>query len=626
MRLGIRAKQIVGVTSIVGLVVLVLSALNLASLARVHLQESQARAELITRAIYHRAREVVEQPGDPYLAIRQDAGLRAILESSAYSKSVIDAAIVRPDGLAVAHSDPRREGERWPQRGDLTALVSGSGWTQLRAIYARGGRSLDVREPLMLGDEAFGSIRVGVSTLLIKRELDNALGPALITAALSLLVAVAVALLLARVLLRPIHVIKSGLSRLGRGEFGVRLDLPQQDEFGELGSFFNTVSEQLSADRSALAGQTANLQSAVEHLEDAMAVFNGRGELLFANRAMNTVLPPGAFGQRLTEVLPPGHPYRQILEEAVAAGRSRGPVQVRLPAAEDEEGPERLLVANVIRDVNQQLVGIMLVARDVAYLTQVQSSLKYSQKLVALGRLSAGLAHEVKNPLNAMTIHLELLRNKLGGRGGARRAAAAGGSGLGLTTQVEAAPVDVPAALEHVTVISGAIRRLDEVMQGFLKFTRPEDLRLQPVFLAGLLDEIRPLVEPEAAKGGVTIDIDCPATLPDVRGDAAMLRQALLNLAINACQAMPTGGRLRIVATRAAGTRVRIEVSDTGTGIAPEHLAKIFDLYFTTKHHGSGIGLSMVYRTVQLHDGNIEVQSTPGKGTTFRLLLPAVEA
>ncbi len=114
-----------------------------------------------------------------------------------------------------------------------------------------------------------------------------------------------------------------------------------------------------------------------------------------------------------------------------------------------------------------------------------------------------------------------------------------------------------------------------------------------------------------------------PTRRPTVNGDPAMLRQAFLNLALNACQAMPDGGTLRIGCETARGrTGDGRRSSDTGVGIKPEHLERIFDLYFTTKETGSGIGLSMVYRTVQMHDGEIEVQSTPGKGTTFTVLLP----
>src|SRR5262249_54562149 len=122
-------------------------------------------------------------------------------------------------------------------------------------------------------------------------------------------------------------------------------------------------------------------------------------------------------------------------------------------------------------------------------------------------------------------------------------------------------------------------------------------------------------------RAGVQLVVECD-DVPDVNGDPAMLRQAFLNLALNACQALPNGGTLRVTCSAAKGRQVSIAFSDNGVGIAPEHLQRIFDLYFTTKEKGSGIGLSMVYRTVQMHDGEIEVQSTPGAGTTFSILLP----
>jgi signal transduction histidine kinase len=192
------------------------------------------------------------------------------------------------------------------------------------------------------------------------------------------------------------------------------------------------------------------------------------------------------------------------------------------------------------------------------------------------------------------------------------------GRGLAIA---EPPPVDRAEATQHVDIIANEIRRLDEVVQGFLKFTRPEDLKLQPVALGPLLAEIVPIVRPEAERTGVALDIDCNGA-PDVNGDPAMLRQAFLNLALNACQAMPGGGTLRIQCEALRGRRVSISFNDTGVGIKPEHLQRIFDLYYTTKEKGSGIGLSMVYRTVQMHDGEIEVQSTPGAGTRFRVLLP----
>jgi signal transduction histidine kinase len=231
-----------------------------------------------------------------------------------------------------------------------------------------------------------------------------------------------------------------------------------------------------------------------------------------------------------------------------------------------------------------------------------------------------------------MMIHLELLRTKIRGTLAAAMhqpepvAAAGGMLGLG-PGRASPLPAPVQGALEHVSIIESEIRRLDEVVQGFLKFTRPEDLRLQPVKLHSLFDEILPVIETEAAKHGVRVSVDAPPSVSAVNGDAAMLRQVFLNLAINACQAMAKshGGSLRITAAQASRGRVEIRVEDTGVGIAPEHLSRIFDLYFTTKERGTGIGLSMVYRIIQMHDGEIEVQSTPGRGTTFRVLLPRAQ-
>jgi signal transduction histidine kinase len=456
--------------------------------------------------------------------------------------------------------------------------------------------------------------------LLIRDDLIRSLGPATATAVGALAVAVVVAMLLAQLLLRPIHVIRSGLTRLGRGEFGVRLDLSQHDEFGELGDFFNTVSAQLSADRSQMAGQVAHLESAVEHLEDAVAIVNARDELLFLNPAMRGLLPDAAVGTSFKSAVSADHPAQRLIDQTLVSRQSRGPLSLHWGRTEEGQPIEYLVMTHAINDPQGDLVGIMLIARNLEYLSQVQSTIQYSRKLAALGRLSAGVAHEVKNPLNAMMIHLELLRQQFSPRMASGRVSAAARAGAVAAT-AEAPLVEPIEALKHVDVIAGEIRRLDEVVQGFLKFTRPEDLKLQPVQLSALFDEVIPIVRPEADRANVELSVDC-SNAPDVNGDVAMLRQAFLNLALNACQAMPNGGTLRIRGQGARDRRVKIEFTDTGVGIKPEHLQHIFDLYFTTKEKGSGIGLSMVFRTVQMHDGEIEVQSTPGSGTTFRVLLP----
>jgi signal transduction histidine kinase len=647
MRLSIRVKQIVGVTAIVGLAVVALSALFTNRLANVVLQESLSRGKMLANTILHRAGGVVTGDINPNIALRDDQGLRSILESSIYGDTVSFAAIVDTNGTVIVHNNRAMVGRTLAERADLEAVIDETSLNKLRMIFSGDGQTLEVRETLKRGGDNFGSIRIGLSTLLMRRQLRELLYDAGFTGAAALAIAVFVSGIFAQLLLRPIHVLRSGLTRLGKGEFGVTLDLPAGDEFGELGDFFNTVSQQLSADRTLLAGQKANLQSAVEHLEDAVALFNPSGELLFSNPAMQHTLPADAIGRVLDGLLPNGHPYRTLVEETLATRKSRGPIQIQghpteqisltgrtaggslalQPKQEAKPGTDdELVITHAISGTRGELVGVLLVSRNLAHLSRMQSTLAYSRKLVALGRLTAGIAHEVKNPLNAMMIHLELLRTKVRGLATTLlqpEAVGAAGGTLGLgPSRATSLPAPVQGALEHVEIIESEIRRLDEVVQGFLKFTRPEDLRLQPVRVASLFEEILPIVETEATKNGVKVATDFAVSTPNVNGDSSMLRQAFLNLAINACQAMPQGGSLRLVAGPASRQRVEIKIEDTGVGIKPEHLSRIFDLYFTTKERGTGIGLSMVYRIIQMHDGEVEVQSTPGRGTTFRVLLP----
>lgn len=620
MRLSLKTKQVAGVTIIVGLALVVVNALYLARIARISLEESQSRGELLARTVYQAATEAAF-PQASVEALQQSASVRVLVEAGmAFSENVTYVAITDAEGRAIVHSSPVLVGEPLPPAEELAALIGGGPMAHLRAIYSDS--TFEVRERLVAGDEGggsreFGAIRVGLSMLLVRENLREAMEPTLWTLLAAVLASLAVATLFAQWLLRPIHVLRSGLTRLGRGESGVKLDLPGGDEFGDLGESFNTLSAELSAARTTLADHPAGLESLVDRLEDAVAIFGPGGEVMFANRSMRPLLGGGSGAP---QPLASGHPLRPVVSRALAGEAPEGSVTVSLPVGEGDPSSFEV-TAHPIADRQGRHVGAMLMARNVEYLTEVQSTLRYSRKLAALNRLLAGVAHEVKNPLNAMTIHLELLKQKLTGRSRRPEVTASVGGGTAAAVAVPP-PLDVPSVMKHVTIISDEIRRLDTAVQGFLKFSRPEELALAPVGLWGVCDDVVRVMGAEAQAAGVTIDNACPADLPDVYADQAMLRQAVLNLALNAVQAMPNGGTLRFAARRTPSRTVELTVSDTGQGIEPEALARIFDLYFTTKAGGTGLGLSMVYRTVHLHDGTIEVESTPGHGTTFRLRLP----
>jgi sensor histidine kinase regulating citrate/malate metabolism len=234
--LSIKAKQVAGVTLIVGLAVILLSAWYISSLANVLLMETEARARLLASAVYHRLFDVVQEAGDPVAALQTDGGLESILQSIAYADNVTYGAIVDTHGVVLAHNNADQIGTRMPPAEDLQTLLRLRPTAQARAIFFQSDQfSYEFQSPLTLNERAFGSIRIGISTLLLREDMTTEMRTPVTTAFVAILVASLVAMLLAQITLRPIHVIRSGLARLGRGELDVDVDLPDSAEMTVLG-------------------------------------------------------------------------------------------------------------------------------------------------------------------------------------------------------------------------------------------------------------------------------------------------------------------------------------------------------------------------------------------------------
>jgi signal transduction histidine kinase len=233
--------------------------------------------------------------------------------------------------------------------------------------------------------------------------------------------------------------------------------------------------------------------------------------------------------------------------------------------------------------------------RDPEAQRKINRELQTADRLSAISRITSGVAHEVKNPLNAILLHVEVARSKL-----------------------SKGDTDVA---EQMEIISREILRLDRVVRTFLDFTRPVELQLDNVPMQDLVREIVELAQPQADAANIQVSVRQETEGVEVRVDRDLLKQAVLNVVVNAMQAMPEGGELRFEASATKDT-AELRISDTGTGIPAEVRDKIFRLYFSTKKEGSGIGLAMTFRIVQIHDGTIDFTSEPGKGTTFVIRLP----
>jgi signal transduction histidine kinase len=228
----------------------------------------------------------------------------------------------------------------------------------------------------------------------------------------------------------------------------------------------------------------------------------------------------------------------------------------------------------------------------------LERALTRQERLAALGHLAAGVAHEVRNPLNAIGMGIQRL-------------------------QGEFSPVEGEEEFHHLcTVIRGEVARLNGIVQEFLQLARVPALQRQPVAVPTLLHEVASLLEVEAKAHAVRLTLQVPAGLPALVVDPQQLKQALINLLLNAIQASPPGAGVQVTAVGETEA-LRIAVIDSGSGVAPDMLERIFDPYFTTKPQGIGLGLPIALRIIQAHGGTLDVKSALGAGTTVEVRLPS---
>jgi signal transduction histidine kinase len=244
----------------------------------------------------------------------------------------------------------------------------------------------------------------------------------------------------------------------------------------------------------------------------------------------------------------------------------------------------------------------VLILRDVTRDRQEENSLVESERINAIKLLAAGVAHEIGNPLNALTIHLQLLNREI------------------------AHLPEGPRSLlgELLDVARNEVSRLDLIITQFLQAIRPAKPNTAPTNMQQLMEETLTLLKLEIQNRQIDVQLNIPEPLPDIPVDRDQMKQAFFNLMKNAFQAMPDGGSLGITLT-ASGPYLVLAFCDTGVGIAPENLGRIFDAYYTTKDRGSGLGLMIVQRIVHDHGGYIEVESKPGEGATFTIFLPLAD-
>lgn len=610
MRLSLKTKFTLATSLLVLAVVALVSGLYLARLLRQTLRQSNDNANFVAQQVLEACSDAVKQaaergeapasqsPADVRAYVREafddSTTLNSLIESDVgVSPTIYGISISDLNGIVLVSSDASDRDKKIAMRLPLSALVHAGLIEQLRELFG-APQTYEYTLPFQLGPAPFGTIRVALSSALIRAQISPELISAGYVALAFVLCSTLLAFVLGSIILAPVSRISAQLDRISAGHFDAEPVVARGDELGAVSTKILGIGKQLRDVREIFSTLRENLDQVMSGLEDGLLLFNPEGRAVLVSPAAEKFVggrPDELRGLLASEIFPQGHPLRSALS---FDGDQIGHSEAREVAIEGLNGPQRVGVGvQVIRERGTRM-GTLVTLRDVESLERIGSQLQVSERLAALGRVTAGVAHEVKNPLNSMRLWLEVLKANM--------------------------PTD-PEPQQAVKMLDSEIDRLDRAVKTFLNFTRPVELNLEETDLRELLDEVLDAARPSIAKGGLTLHAELPGEFPAAMVDRQLMHQALSNLVLNAYLFTDPGGQIT-VGLRRAGEYAAIEVADTGSGISPEDQKKIFQLFFTTRPGGTGIGLANTFRFVQLHNGQIEFESELGRGTTFRVLLP----
>ena len=610
MRLSLKTKFTLATSLLVLLVVTVVSSLYVARLMRQTLRQQNDTAGFAARQVYDacvnaltEANERGEAPASYNSADLRDyvqrvfdgsSTLNSLIESDlGISPTISEITISDSDSIVMISSDATLRGQKIAGRPPISSLSHAGFFQQLRELLGPA-QTYEFSYPFLLQGTPFGDVRVGLSSALIRAQIMPELIRASYGALGSVLISTLLAFIVSSIALAPVARISAQLDRISAGQFDPEPVVAQGDELGAVSTKIVGIGKQLRDVREVFSSLRENLDQVMSGLEYGMLLFNAQGRAVLVSPAVEQFLGVPAEEMRglsVGDIFPPRHPLRSVLhmeEDQIE------PAEGKEAILDGSTGAVRTgVTVQIVREHGVRM-GTLVTLRDVGSLERIGTQLQLSERMAVLGRQTAGVAHEVKNPLNSMRLWLEVLKANM--------------------------PVE-PEPQQAVKMLDSEIDRLDRAVKTFLNFTRPVELKLEEVDLSSVIEEVLNAARPGAIRAGLALSSDMPSQLPPVLADRQLIHQAVLNLVLNACDFTDPGGKVTVGLNRYGDFAV-ITVQDTGRGISPADQKKIFQLFFTTRPGGSGIGLANTFRFVQLHEGRIEFESESGKGTTFRIELP----
>ena len=612
--MSLKARLRIAIVALVTFVVIAMSMLYLYDFTKGAFSDASSRAALIADQVKG---SLLDRLGSQTVArgerpaslngwkqtwteiIHDDPGITEMLRRTLANSELVLAIVVTDEaGRVLAASNPALVAKAVPPAEDFRDVERGFWVRNLWDLMTRREDYVTTRPLGVEGNkQVLFKVTVIVRSVLLKHAVEPALHNLALAFAASLLIAIFLGSVLPNVVLDPLQRVSRSIDLIRTGEFD-RASLParrESREFADVHSKLNLLSEQYRGAKQDVNQLRSNIEHLLQQLEEGVLLFDNTGRLVVAGESAARILgrPLEAMtGSTCDDLFPLHTSLGNVIAEAMWKKES---IENRaVPAARDGMALNKLLVSVQVLRKNPagEDIGTLITLRDAESRRQLEHQLDLSSRLAAISRLTGGVAHEIKNPLNAMALHLEVLKSKLDGQ------------------------------QPEIEVIAREIKRLDNVVKTFLNFNKPVQLASQPIDLSELVEQILALVSREAEARQIRIESKLDARLM-INGDPDLLKQAILNVVNNGLEAMKEGGSLTAETTADAG-QCQLTVSDAGPGIPLEIQDRIFNLYFTTKEQGTGIGLATTFRVVQLHSGTIDFVSEPGKGTTFRLRFPGM--
>jgi len=593
---SLRGKVALLCSVLLAMAILTVSALEIGRASRLMVNDLGGSGDLLVAQTFEQMRAVLSSTsGDPVAALRRDPSLHALFNASqAFGKGVSYLRIEDATGGLILSAPEQVSGTPLPPAYPFADLEQAAHrWWPLAPFWVLwSGRVYETSKTVEINHRPFAVIKVGLSTDLIASEVRHTVDEIVQIGSLTIALSLMVAMLMSRLLVGPVLALTTSVEQLAIGEGDVSVAIARNDEFGALADKFNQLSRRISADRRQWETERGRFVSVLRTITDAILLLDRRGSILFANNEAHgrLGLPAGgvADGKPLTLLLGKSHPLSDMISTAYTLGTEVHDVPIEL---KNHNERARFLVSISPLGQGPEPPGLLLVVRDLDPVQKLENVVNYSGQLARLGALISGVAHQLRNPLNAMNLQLELLNQD-----------AEAGAPIG----------------PRLGSVRREISRLDQVLKALLRFMRPEELKLSETSFNDLVSDIAA----RTVSGPIAVKLELDPLCPPLLIDRNLVGEAITNVVTNAVEAMPGGGTLLLRTTVNGGESVDFLVQDEGPGIPPENLDQIFHLYFTTKERGNGLGLSLAMRAIDLHHGTLDVESTPGQGTTIRIRLP----